>query len=786
MKNYITIVIRNLRRNPVFGVIVIGGFSLSLAISLLLASFLFNEYSVDKGFSNLVNIYRLVTEKEITTVKGELAVDLKNNYPGIERICRYDNGSSDLIYNKTPFEINHLVKTDNDFFEIFSVNLIQGNRENPVPDNSSISISSSLAKTIFGIENPIGQIINIQHTKDFTVTSVFEAPDSHSSLQAEAIISWENVKIYGGEWRDGIFYSRLMLLLNKNADPIKLGNEISAKYSKDHYAKLPFKLLPFRESYMSRLTNNQSSQTLHANLNTIRLFSIVTFLILLISVLNIVILYTSGHLSRIKEIAVKKASGAARWQIFTQFIFESVFVSLISFVIAVALAYVLKFPFSSLIQKDFSLFTALQFPNILYVLTGVILSGILAGFYPAVIISVFKPVEIFGNSIKKGNIQIKSGLSVIQYFISIVLIVSLIVMTRQNNFLKNKDIGFSKEQLIQVKVPWEVKDKLPLIKEKLKNNPFIIAGTISHGIPGNVSLWNLWNEPREKYNFQGSLPSFTVDADFFKVFDADFIQGRSFEPGDWNKSVIINETAFKLIGEKFIDDLYLNGIPTPDQAFGNGKDNQFKPLKVIGVIKDINVEKLNQPVAPTVFQCTDYFGVSYLTFRVLPGNYPDVVKNIRDAWNEFCPDFVFNYRFYDEWINSLYTEEQNTASVIRIFALLSIILSCMGTFGIIHFVIRRRIKEIGIRKVNGARVVTIIGILNLSTLKWIGLSFCAGVPVAWFLMQKYLNGFAYKIDLSWWIFVLAGIIVLAIALLTVSWQSWRAATRNPVEALRYE
>ncbi len=359
-------------------------------------------------------------------------------------------------------------------------------------------------------------------------------------------------------------------------------------------------------------------------------------------------------------------------------------------------------------------------------------------------------------------------------------------MTRQNNFLKNKDIGFSKEQLIQVKVPWEVKDKLPLIKEKLKNNPFIIAGTISHGIPGNVSLWNLWNEPREKYNFQGSLPSFTVDADFFKVFDADFIQGRSFEPGDWNKSVIINETAFKLIGEKFIDDLYLNGIPTPDQAFGNGKDNQFKPLKVIGVIKDINVEKLNQPVAPTVFQCTDYFGVSYLTFRVLPGNYPDVVKNIRDAWNEFCPDFVFNYRFYDEWINSLYTEEQNTASVIRIFALLSIILSCMGTFGIIHFVIRRRIKEIGIRKVNGARVVTIIGILNLSTLKWIGLSFCAGVPVAWFLMQKYLNGFAYKIDLSWWIFVLAGIIVLAIALLTVSWQSWRAATRNPVEALRYE
>ncbi len=382
----------------------------------------------------------------------------------------------------------------------------------------------------------------------------------------------------------------------------------------------------------------------------------------------------------------------------------------------------------------------------------------------------------------------KSGLSVIQYLISIVMIVSLVVMTRQNNLLTNKDLGFTKEQLVNVKVPWETKDRLPVIKEKLLNNPYIKACAVSHGIPGEVALWNMWNEPREKYGYEGSLPSFTVDPDFFKVYDAEFLQGRGFEERDWKKSVIINESAFRLTGWESIEGKVLKGIPTPEQAFGRASPSELEKnsLNVVGVIKDINVEKLNQPVSPTVFECSDHFGINYLTCRILPGDYSGTMDYIKKVWNEECPEFLFEYHFYDEWLDTLYKSEIHSAFIIRVFAIISIILSCLGTFGIIHFISRQKTKEIGVRKVHGAKITDIIRILNWSILRWIMIAYIIAVPLSYFIMKKYLHGFAYKTTLSWWIFALAGLIAVGIALLTVSWQSWRAATRNPVEALRYE
>jgi putative ABC transport system permease protein len=368
------------------------------------------------------------------------------------------------------------------------------------------------------------------------------------------------------------------------------------------------------------------------------------------------------------------------------------------------------------------------------------------------------------------------------------MIVCLVVMTRQNNLLTNKDLGFSREQLVNIKVPWEIKDKLPVIKEKLLNNPDIKACAVSHGIPGEVALWNMWNEPSEKYGYEGNLPCFTVDPDFFKVYNAEFLQGRGFEERDWKKSVIINETAFKLTGWESIEGKVLKGIPKPEQAFGRASKSETEKnsLDVVGVIRDINVEKLNQPVSPTVFECSDHFGINYLSCRVIPGDYSGTMAYIKKIWNEVCPDSFFEYHFYDEWLDTLYNSEMHSALIIRVFAMLSIILSCLGTFGIIHFVSRQKIKEIGVRKVHGAKINDIIRILNWSILKWIMIAYIIALPLSYFIMNKYLQGFAYRTELSWWIFALAGAIALIIALLTVSWQSWRGATRNPVEALRYE
>jgi putative ABC transport system permease protein len=787
MKNHFKIIIRNLLRNPTFGFVTIAGFAFSFAISLLLASYIFNEFSYDKNLPNLDRIYRLCTEKTITTFKGDLTEELKTRYPEIEKLCRYENGKVEVVFNETPFMVENIVKTDNDFFSIFSLNLRSGNRQAPLPDNNSIAISSTLAQKIFGNQNPVGQTINLQHRKEMNIVAVFDDLPTNSSIRADLIMPWKNVEDFGGEWMNGDFYSRIFFRLNKNSDAELLARKITKDYSETHPAKEPFKLLPFSKSYTSIITASNSSGTLHANLTSIVLFSVVTLLILIISVLNFVILFTSNHLGRLKEIGIKKATGADRKTIFMQFIFEAVTVSFIAFFLGIVVAYIFKTPFASLVKKDFGLSVLLHLPNILYIVTGVLLMGILAGFYPAIIISKYKPVSIFSHSAKKGNLRIKSGLSVIQYAISIVLIVSLIVMTRQNQLLTNKDLGFTKEQLVNINIPYEVKDKLPLIKDKLEANPYIKASAISHGIPGKVSLWGMWNEAREKYNYQGNTPCFTVDADFFKVYNAQFLQGRGFEPEDWEKAVIMNESAFKLTGWETIEGKELRGIPTPDQAFGGDpKAAENNTLKVVGVIKDMNVEKLNQPVAPTIFECSDHFGVSYLTCRVLPGNYANVINDIKNVWDETCPGFSFNYQFYDEWIDSLYKEEQHTAYIIRVFAILSIILTCLGTFGIIHFVTRQRVKEVGIRKVNGAKIYEVVKILNWEIVKWIAFAFVLAVPLSWFIMNMYLKGFAYKTALSWWIFALAGLLALGIALLTVSWQSWRAATRNPVEALRYE
>jgi len=788
MRNNLKIIIRNLIRNPVFGFVTIAGFAFSMAVALLLASYIFYESDFDKGFPEVNRIYRLCVEKGITTFRGDKVENIRARYPEIESICRYDNGSAELVCENSPLTVTNLVKTDNDFFKIFSLKISSGDSNEPLPDNNSIAISLSLARIIFGDADPVGQTINIQHRKEYTVTAVYNDLPEKSSIQANAAIRWENVNDLGGEWRSGIWYSRLFFLLIKNSDPVQLEEKLTRDYMNDHYMKQKFILLPFKKSYMSPLTMDRASATLHADLQSILLFSVVTILILVISVLNFVILFTSNHLGRIKEIGIRKVTGAGRKEIFRQFIIESVIVSLVAFILGIYISYLLEKPFGTLIEKDLPALIALRFPKFLLVIPGVIIIGVLSGFYPAVVISRFKPASIFGDTAVKSKLQMKNGLSVLQYLISIGMIVSLIIMSRQNNLLTNKDLGFTKQQLINISVPWEIKDKLPVIKEKILSNPYIESCAVSHGIPGRVSLWNMSNKTFENNNYEGSLPYFTVDPDFFKVYDAEFIQGRGFRESDWKKSVVINESAYKLTGWETIEGKVLTGIPTPEQAFGaaSAEEIEKNSLNVVGVIRDINVEKLNQPVAPTVFECSDHFGVSYLTCRVLPGDYPGVIDNIKKIWNEVCPDFVFEFQFYDDWLNTLYENERQAKFIIKVFALFSILLSCLGTFGVIHFISRQKIKEIGVRKVHGAKISDIIRILSWNIVKWIVIAYLIAVPLSYFIMTKYLNGFAYKTKLSWWIFVLAGLVALAIALLTISWQSLHAATRNPVEALRYE
>jgi len=783
MKNRLKVLFRVLQKDKIFGSITIGGLALSLSIILLLSAYIFNEYAYDNEIPNIKNIYRLCTDKKIANVDENWKTDFEEKFAEIKFACRYGNNLSEAIVENEPYSIEYLVKTDKEFFDIFSIKFAFGDSQNPLPTQNSIAISSTLAQNIFGNENPIGKTVNIGHRKDFIISSVFIDFYEKSSVQAQAIIWWENVKDIGGSLNlNGTHHSNLFVMLNENTSSVQLEEKITNNYSELHYTKRPFKLLPHKNSYMSSLTYTKEAATLHANLNSIKLFSLASILILIISVLNFIILSISNHISRYKEIGLRKTIGAGREEIFKQFLFEAVTISFIAFAFGVGLALLFESTFSSLIQKEIPFTQIFQAPHIFYILSGVLFIGVLAGLYPSIVVSRFNPISIIQSKVKIDRMQIKSGLSVVQYSISIILIVSVIVMKRQNSFVKNKDIGFTKEQLICINTGLLTKDKIPLLKQQLSSNSYINSCTASLGVPGRIREMGKWQEAREKYNYKGNVPYYTVDSDFFKVFDINFIQGRDFQFSDRGKSAIITKKTLELTNWESIEGKYLFDVDKTSTD-NSAHKNQ---LKVVGVINNFGTEKSPHDIGPTVIECSDNFNADYITCRVIPGDYNKVIKDIEKTWKEVYPGYVFNYHFYDTWLDSRFKKEQHAAYVMKIFAILAILISCLGTFGIIYFISKQRIKEIGIRKTNGAKVIDIMKTLNWSFIKWIVIAFIISIPAAYFIMHKYLEDFAYKTTLSWWIFVLAGVLALGIALLTVSWQSWRAATRNPVEALRYE
>jgi putative ABC transport system permease protein len=341
----------------------------------------------------------------------------------------------------------------------------------------------------------------------------------------------------------------------------------------------------------------------------------------------------------------------------------------------------------------------------------------------------------------------------------------LIILSKQIDFVRSKDFGFDTNRLLRVDVHWQLFNKAKAIRDRLLTDPSISDVCFSHGSPGSIYLTSSWDGLESKDIIVNEL---NVDTSFLKVFRIPVIMGRELRPSDFNKVCYINETAFKLTGWK--------------SFFGE----KYHGKEIIGIVKDFNFANMYNPIGPLVIPISSDMGISHLTVRVNPGNLQRVINTLKATWKEVCPGHELKYQFYDEWLNSMYKGEERLVSSIRLSAILAILISCLGILGLAEYTIKRRTKEIGLRKVNGATILNIIILLNTNFFKWVLIGFVIACPVTYFIMHKWLENFAYKTVLSWWIFALAGIIALGIALLTVSWQSWRAAMRNPVEALRYE
>ena len=764
-------IIRNVFKNKATSLITIAGFSISISMALVLIAFLIKEFSTDSEYPRISNIYRVFANENNASVREDFRESFIANYPDIDDACRYNNYTANVTYEDVPFS-GQMIVTDNSFFNIFSSQFILGEFNTALANLNDVVLTESFAKKIFGSENPLGKTLVAEYREPLVITAVIKDFSSKSSIRGDFLTNSKLKIIYEGS-SDGqgnnVNYFRLFLLLKNRENNSGLEERLTKDFCSIEY-KVGYKinrinLVPFKESYF--LQGIERSQTLHANVKLIRVLSIISLIIILLAVFNYINLTTATHSDRLKEIGIKKAIGASRIQIFTQFMAEAFLVCIVSFLLAIQLSALWVPFFEEFLDSKIEMSTLFQSFRSGWLVLGIFVISFISGIYPALSISRRKPIDILNknDSGKNSSFGLRAVLNIIQYTVSVSLIITLIILSKQIDFVRSKDFGFDTNRLLRVDVHWQLFNKAKAIRDRLLTDPSISDVCFSHGTPGSIYLTSSWDGLESKDIIVNEL---NVDTSFLKVFRIPVIMGRELRPSDFNKVCYINETAFKLTGWK--------------SFFGE----KYHGKEIIGIVKDFNFANMYNPIGPLVIPISSDMGISHLTVRVNHGNLQRVINTLKATWKEVCPGHELKYQFYDEWLNSMYKGEERLVSSIRLSAILAILISCLGILGLAEYTIKRRTKEIGLRKVNGATILNIIILLNTNFFKWVLIGFVIACPVTYFIMHKWLENFAYKTVLSWWIFALAGIIALGIALLTVSWQSWRAAMRNPVEALRYE
>ena len=766
------ILFRSLFKNRTTSLITIIGFSVSISMALVLVAFLINELSVDRGYPNVNRIYRVFANGNIASVREDLRETFLDNYPVIEDACRYNNFGTTVTSNDKPFR-GQMIATDSSFFKIFSSHFVIGNAGSSLTDPNSIVLTESFSKRIFDNEDPIGKTLIVEHYTALVVSGIVKDFPVNSSIQGDFFTNSATKIIYQGS-SDGQgnneYYFGLFILIRNNANVSRLEGILNENI-KSFQSKLRFtysleeiNLIPFGKSYFMQGINQ--SHTRHANLKLIRLLSLISSLIILLAVFNYINLTTAGHTDRLREIAIRKAVGASRWQIFIQFISESYLICFMSFLLALFLSSLWVPFFETFLGSNINLSVLYKVQWLLWITLGVLLVSFIAGFYPALTISGLRPINILMKSatVKHNTFSLRAVLNIIQNAASIILIISIIVISRQIEYVRTKDFGFDTDKLLRVDVHWRLADKTRIIRDKLLSEPTIKNVCFSHGTPGSIYSTSSW----DAFGKNLMMSNLTTDTAFFDVFRIPVINGRELLPSDFNKVCYINETAYKATG------------------WDTFEGKKYQGLEIIGIVNDFNIADMYNQITPLAIKISSYMNVSHMTLRIEPGDIPGTINALTGIWKEVCPGYELNYQFYDQWLDSMYKGEERLAAAIRLFAILAIMISCLGIIGLAEFSLRKRIKEIGLRRVNGAGISEAMILINRDFIRWVMISFIISIPVAWYVMHKWLQTFAYRTNLSWWIFVLAGILALLITLLTVSWQSWRAATRNPVEALRYE
>ena len=787
LKNYFKVAFRNLLRNKAFSFINISGLAIGMASAILILLWIQNEMSHDRFHAKGDRIYVMNNRDHFNgklwawnTTPKILGPTLKADYPEVEDVARINRCSFLFTVDDKHLNVQG-VFTDSGFLNIFSFPLLNGNANKALSDNYHIVLTEKLAKKLFGNEDAMGKTILIDSNANFTVSGVLKDLPNNTAFNFEYLLPWSYMKTIGQDdaWWGNNSIKNFVLLkpgVSQAAFDAKV-KDVTINHTKDgDKSTTQVFTQPFEDMWLYSKSDN--GQYVGGRIERVKIFSIIAAFILLIACINFMNLSTARSEKRAKEVGIRKVVGAQKVFLIAQFIGESIILAFLAGVLAIIIVWIALPGFDKLVQKE--LFLDFGNPLLwLFALGFIVFTGFVAGSYPAFFLSSFQPVKVLKGTFKSHNATVspRKVLVVLQFTFAIALIICTIIIEHQIKYAEDRDSGYAKEKLAYVPIEGDIDKHYDVIKHELLNRGAAIAVTKSMS-PISTRYSDGWGwqwEGSTEADKKTDFVRMASEADFIKTMGVKLIAGRDIDiknyPAD-STAMLLNETAVKAMR-------FTNPVGQVVQADGN-------KWTVVGVVKDFIYESPYDKINPlAVMGPASWFTTVH--FKLNPANTTEKDLDIaRQVFKEFNPQYPFNYKFIDEDYAAKFGEEKRTGTLAALFAGLTIFISCLGLFGLAAYMAENRIKEIGVRKVLGASVANITTLLSKDFLKLVIISFLIAAPVAFWAMDKWLQSYTYRISIEWWVFALAGIVSVVIAILTVSYQAIRAAIANPVKNLRTE
>jgi putative ABC transport system permease protein len=712
-------------------------------------------------------------------------------FPEVEGYTRFYRTESLVKYGDKTFKEKNILFAQSSFFDLFSFPLLEGKADSSLLAINHAVITEETARKYFGDENPIGKMITLDGASDFEVTGIVKSIPGNSHLKFDILVSYENL-IKGSRYWDSYWVSERVysyILLTPGADAEALQTKLAqipetfiGKFMKEAFFLLEYRLVKLTDIHLHSSVSNELE--VNGSYRNVVSLGIIACLVLLIAFINYINLATSRSIERAHEVGIRKVSGALKKDLVFQFLTESAFLNLLALIISLSCVLLLLPFFKQVMQSPLQI----NYLVVLLIFFLLLVSGSLCtGLLPAMYISRFAPGLVLKGKNPTGSVWIsrfKNFLVVFQFIISVILIICTITIYRQVIFMHNHDLGFNKEGLLVIDGPRIIgaitfesyMNSLESFKNEIKAQSMVSNISASSNVPGTeIKNSRVFGIPVEGRNTEKRIDAYYVDNQFFNTYGLTILAGENFGAAFMEESnnIILNESALTYYG-------FEDAAGTVGKILRGGEQE----VSIKAVINDFNQQSLQVLPGPIAF--FDQPANIFYTIKVNMAGIEKLIPELEKIWIEHYPGNPFNYFFLDDFYDEQYRAEQRFSGLFLASAILAIIIACLGLSGLSAYSITRRTKEIGIRKTNGARITQVLVLLNKDFMKWVLIAIVIATPIAWYAMNKWLENYAYKVSLSWWIFVLSGLLALGIALLTVSWRSWIAATRNPIEALRYE